>query len=624
MTGIAGVSIRASRRALAVAAIVAGLALHSVATRASETAQVAWPQVDRVVAFADVHGAYEELTTLLRTAGVLDEQLRWSAGKAHVVSLGDLLDRGADSRKVMDLLMRLQQEAITAGGRLQVVLGNHEAMNLLGDLRDVAPAEFTAYVADEPRGQRETLRADWIARNGPDSGAAFDQRFPPGYFGHRAALAPDGRYGLWLLAQPVAIMIGQTLFMHGGPSSLLSGKSLPEINLRYRTALTDYLGSLARLEAGDLVRPEDEFARRAELAQQRLTALPAGDNSARMALAQVVQQFVAADSNPWLERDGPNWYRGAALCNECSEADVLDPILQGLGAQRLVVGHTVARNARVASRFDGRVIKLDAGMNRAVYRGNAAALVLEDGGPGVLYAGESGPPAAIPGQPLYVGYQGLDDAQVALALAQGAVSLGEVRTPGTVDALVEHQGWKIPAVFMGTTREAARRELAAHRIDRLLGLGIVPATVEREVQGQRGILQARPNRWVTQADVREQGLRGGGWCAYEPQFQLVYAFDALIGNEGRTEERLLFDASEWLVIVTGHDRAFGTGKAFPAYLKARPPAPGPELRRRLGRLDEASLAAALGDLLDARERRALLARRDALLAMPAAAAAAGR
>ena len=64
----------------------------------------------------------------------------WAAGRAHVVSLGDLLDRGADSRKVMDLLMRLQGEAAAAGGQLHVVLGNHEAMNLLGDLRYVVPA----------------------------------------------------------------------------------------------------------------------------------------------------------------------------------------------------------------------------------------------------------------------------------------------------------------------------------------------------------------------------------------------------------------------------------------------------------------------------------------------------
>ncbi len=615
MTGIIDSAIHACRGALRAVALSACLLLPAAAAPATESAQTSWPQVERVIAFADVHGAHSELTTLLRSAGVVDADLRWSAGRMHVVSLGDLLDRGADSRKVMDLLMRLQDEATAAGGRLHVVLGNHEAMNVLGDLRYAVPGEFAAYGADEPPGQRESLRADWITRNGQGSGPAFDQRFPPGYFGHRAALAPGGRYGRWLLNQPVAIVIGQTLFMHAGPSRLLWGMSLQEINLRYRTALSDYLGSLATLEAAGLVRPEDEFAGRASLAQQRLAALPATDNAARMDLAAAVQRFVAADANPWIERDGPNWYRGAALCNECSEADVLDPVLDKLAATRLVIGHTVARNQRVATRFDGRVIKLDAGMNRAAYNGNAAALVIERGVTGVFYTGESGPPATIPAQPLYVGYQALDDVQVASVLANGTVAVSGPRAPGMVEAIVEHDGKRVPAVFMATTREAARREIAAYRMDRLLELGIVPATVEREVQGQRGILQARPAKWVTQEEVRSKGLRGGGWCALEPQFELVYSFDALIGNEGRTEERFLFDASEWLVLLTGHDRAFGNGKALPAYLRARPPAPGPELRRRLARLDETGLATTLGDLLGAREIRAMLDRRDALLAI---------
>jgi hypothetical protein len=609
-----GIFVRARRRALGVAALSACLLVQAGAASATEAVQAAWPQVERVVAFADVHGAYTELTALLRSAGVVDDGLHWSAGRSHVVSLGDLLDRGADSRKVMDLLMRLQAEASAAGGRLHVVLGNHEAMNLLGDLRDVVPGEFAAYAADEPQGVRESLRADWISRHGPDHGAAFDQRFPPGFFGHRAALAPGGRYGRWLLAQPVAIVIDETLFMHGGPSRLLAGKSLQEINLRYRTAIADYLGSLAQLEAAGLVRPEDEFAQRAALAQQRLAALPAADNAARMALAEAVQKFVAADANPWIERDGPNWYRGAALCNECSEADVLDPVLGALGVKRLVIGHTVARNAHVASRFDGRVIKLDAGMNRAVYRGNAAALVIERGAHGVLYSSEPTPPAAIPEEPLYVAYQALEDTRVAGVLAAGTVTMVGPRAPGTVDVMVEHEGRKVPAVFVTDTREAVRREIAAYRVDRMLDLGIVPATVEREVQGQRGYVQARPSRWVTQAEVRTKGLRGGGWCAYEPQFELVYSFDALTGNEGRTEDRLLFDAAEWLVLATGHDRAFGSGTSFPRYLESRTANPGAELRRRLARLDDASLAVALADLLTARERRALLARRDALLA----------
>ena len=110
-----------------------------------------------------------------------------------LVSLGDLLDRGADSRKVMDLLMRLQGEAVAAGGPVHVVLGNHEAMNVLGDLRYVDPGEYAAFANEEPAGRRDALRSGWMARNGPDSAPAFDAKFPPGFFGHRAAFAPDPR-----------------------------------------------------------------------------------------------------------------------------------------------------------------------------------------------------------------------------------------------------------------------------------------------------------------------------------------------------------------------------------------------------------------------------------------------
>jgi hypothetical protein len=175
-------------------------------------------------------------------------------------------------------------------------------------------------------------------------------------------------------------------------------------------------------------------------------------------------------------------------------------------------------------------------------------------------------------------------------------------------------------VFQQRTAGDTRKEVAAFRLDRHLGLGIVPATVEREVQGERGVLQARPAKWVTQADVQKQSLRGGGWCATEPQFQLVYAFDGLIGNEARALDTLLYDATEWYVYSTGHARAFGSGRDLPAYLKTQPPRPGAELKRRLQRLDESTLASVFGDGIDARARKALLARRDALLALPAAAA----
>ncbi|HEX9773355.1 MAG TPA: metallophosphoesterase [Steroidobacteraceae bacterium] len=588
---------------------------------ARAAAQVSYTGVERVVAFADVHGAYDELTRLLKAVGVIDAGLHWSGGRTHLVSTGDLLDRGADSRKVMELLMRLQGEALAAGGQLHVTLGNHEAMNLLGHVRDVAPGEIEAYAADEPAGVRERMRAEWIARNGPDSGGRFDERFRVGYFGHRAALAPDGVYGRWLHALPVAIMIDDTLYMHAGPSQVLAGLSLQEINLRYHTALADYLGSVAAVETAGLVLPEDDFGQRATLAQERLATRTFDTPADQARAAEAVRRFVAADANPMIGADGPNWYRGAAMCNACAETDVLKPILAGLGARRLVIGHTVTHDARVASRFDSTVIKLDTGMNHAVYHGRPSALILEKGTLRAFYADEPQTPVEVPAEGLYLSSPSLTESEVASLLERGDVTVTGPRAPGVLDVAVTADGRRINAVFIATTAAAAKKEQAAMKLDRLLGLGLIPATVEREVQGQRGVLQARPAKWTTEAEVQAKGQRGVGWCALPPQFELMYGFDALIGNEGRSQDRVLYDASEWTLLLTGHDRAFGTKREFPAHLQQRPPQPGPEFRRRLAALGEASLKDALGGLVGARELKALLERRDAVLAGAAAAVA---
>jgi hypothetical protein len=583
---------------------------------AEPPAQSEWRDVGRVVAFADVHGAYDELITLLREAGIVDAQSRWSAGRTHVVSLGDLLDRGAGSRKVMDMLMRLQAEARAAGGALHVVLGNHEAMNVLGDLRYVDPGEYAAYADLEP-GERERRRAEWETTHGPGSGEAFDRQFPPGYFGHRAALSPGGVYGRWLLGLPVALVLNDSLFMHAGPSAAIRGMSVTDLNTRYRTALVDYVRTYAQLEQAGLLQVGDAFDARPRLAAERLAARTTGLSPE---LAAAVEAFKKADAAPLLNPEGPNWYRGAALCNEVAEADVLTPLLEQFKVKRVVVGHTPTRDLRAVTRFDGRVVKLDTGMNHAVYKGRGAALAIDGSSLSVRYAGES-QTAAPQAEGLYVAPNTIEDAAVLAALQAGTVTVSGPRAPGELAVVVDHQGRRIPAVFQQRSAADARREIAAFHLDRHLGLGIVPATVEREVDGQRGVLQARPAKWVTQADVQKQSLRGGGWCAIEPQFQLVYAFDALVGNEGRALDTLLYDANEWYVYSTGHARTFGSDRGFPAYLKAQPPKPGSELKRRLQGLDEATLATVLGKAVDGRARKALLARRDALLDLPPASAA---
>ena len=70
----------------------------------------------RVVAISDVHGAYDAMVETLTAAGILDENLAWIGDETRLVIVGDLLDRGPRSRDVMDLLMRLEGEAVAAGG----------------------------------------------------------------------------------------------------------------------------------------------------------------------------------------------------------------------------------------------------------------------------------------------------------------------------------------------------------------------------------------------------------------------------------------------------------------------------------------------------------------------------
>ena len=77
----------------------------------------------KVVAFADVHGAYDDWVSLLQEVGVVDDQLNWSGGKTHLVSVGDLIDRGPGSRQVVELLMKLDAQADKAGGAVHMDAG---------------------------------------------------------------------------------------------------------------------------------------------------------------------------------------------------------------------------------------------------------------------------------------------------------------------------------------------------------------------------------------------------------------------------------------------------------------------------------------------------------------------
>jgi hypothetical protein len=114
---------------------------------------------ERIVAIGDVHGAYDPFVAILRAAGLINARDRWSGGRAVFVQTGDVVDRGKDSRKVMDLLRRLERDARDAGGQVIALTGNHEFMRLAGDWRYVSAGEYDAFRDGSSVELRDTVRA---------------------------------------------------------------------------------------------------------------------------------------------------------------------------------------------------------------------------------------------------------------------------------------------------------------------------------------------------------------------------------------------------------------------------------------------------------------------------------
>ncbi len=109
-----------------------------------------------VVAIGDVHGDFDAFVAILQQVGLIDAEHHWIGGQATFVQVGDMLDRGPKPREVMDLMMALEKEAPKAGGRVVSLLGNHEMMNIMGDLRYVTDRELCQFRRQQVRRPAES------------------------------------------------------------------------------------------------------------------------------------------------------------------------------------------------------------------------------------------------------------------------------------------------------------------------------------------------------------------------------------------------------------------------------------------------------------------------------------
>ena len=296
---------------------------------------------ERVVAVGDVHGAYTNFVAILRAAGVLDNRDRWIGGRTILVQTGDILDRGDDSRRVIDLVRRLERDAQRAGGRVLSLLGNHELMRVLGDWRYVSAGELRAFRRTDSEELRNQVYANVAAAAKERAAAAktpFDERafreqfmkeVPQGFIEMRQAF-DQGEYAEWVRSRPTMAIVNGIAYMHGGVSEKVAPMGCDGIN----TAVSKELAGLP-------VPPE-----------------------------RMPELLSAAE-------DGPLWDRGLAQEPEDAFAPVLTKVLEQVRARGFVIGHTPVLPGRVVTRFGGRVVQIDGGMLGGEFFPKGAPLALE-------------------------------------------------------------------------------------------------------------------------------------------------------------------------------------------------------------------------------------------------------
>lgn len=307
---------------------------------------------ERVVAVGDLHGDYGAYLDIVEAAGVADKKGNWTGGDAVFVQLGDFTDRGPDSLKIVRHLQGLEQAAPKAGGKIVVLVGNHEAMNVSGDLRYVHPGEFAAFATRQSQAlrkrafemNRESILADYRKSDPQMTSDAARSRWlaetPPGKIEHRQAWVPSGKLGQWIAAKPAIVLIGDTVFVHGGLSVETAARSIDAVNADVA----------ARLAAGDM---SD-----GSILNDSLGPLWYRGNIVRDPAPQVAEGAAPVPPRPSIE-------------------DELAQVLSAYKAKRLVVGHTPERGPIIGG-HGGKLVRIDTAI-ASHYGGVRSYLELKDG-----------------------------------------------------------------------------------------------------------------------------------------------------------------------------------------------------------------------------------------------------
>ncbi len=189
---------------------------------------------------------------------------------------------------------------------------------------------------------------------------------------------------------------------------------------------------------------------------------------------------------------------------------------------------------------------------------------------------------------------------------------------------VENSGcWKNPSGIQKGFLEGWQYEIAAYEMDKLLGLNMIPPTVEREFNGKKGSLQLWVISEISDLERMEKGMGipKSHVISWNRSKYLARAFDCLIANEDRTQQNIRY-TKDWRTILIDHSRSFRSKRKYTRnLLYGKNGIKEKKLIRQLPRefikkiksLDFEAIKEAVGPYLTDEEIEAVLKRRDLLL-----------
>jgi len=347
----------------------------------------------RVVAVGDVHGALTEFVTVLQRTGLVDGKRRWTGGTATLVQIGDIVDRGARVRETLDFAMDLEKQAGKTGGAFVPLLGNHEAMNAMGDLRYVTPQIYRTFATDRSEEIRAKAFQEYIEFLSAHVGHVHSllvpadeatrkkwmDEHPLGFFEYRDAVGPNGKYGRWIRRRPAIVQIGDGLFLHGGLNPALPFESVAALDAQVRSELEGFDQLWQALSRAKVVWRYMTLREAIAQLEEEQKAMQAQAKPADPVIAGHIQKLLGYRQWMVSSADGPLWYRGLTKEAEATLATGLEALMVRFGARYMVVGHTVMAKATVTAWLANRVFAIDTGMLPEEYKGRASALEIKDG-----------------------------------------------------------------------------------------------------------------------------------------------------------------------------------------------------------------------------------------------------